>query len=216
MKGKAMNRRPFAVLSRTVARIPSRRDVLRCLVSTGLGLAVLPMANAAEGKNKHHKKHNKKQKKPRTQPPPPSPDFNQFGCLDAGQPCQGDSTLCCSGICEGVAPKPGKPDTSTCVGHSVGRCTPELSLCLTDDVTTSRCNLPEPGAFCLTTTGNAGFCASNAGFDYALSCQPCLKDNDCEALGFQVGSACVILQGGSFCRDECAATGGRACLPPAI
>jgi hypothetical protein len=180
--------------------VPSRRDVLRGLIAAGLGFGALRLPEAAAAKKKRKKK-------------PRKPTFSAFGCLNVGQPCRGDSATCCSGICQGKKPKKGKKDTSTCVAHNTGGCTPERSLCVTDSPA-SQCSAE---GVCLTTTGNAGFCAdADIGF---TNCQPCRTDTDCEALGFGAGAACVIFDG-QFCAspDEgCAGhngSSGTACLQP--
>lgn len=159
--------------------------------------------NAAARKRRANKK--RKKAKP-----------NAFGCLNVGQRCRGASTLCCSGVCGGKKPKQGKQDKRRCIAHSAGACTPQRSFCIVDDARDSLCNLPDLNSVCWTTTGNAGFCGTAVGFNPVISCQRCQKDKDCEALGFQRGSACVVTQVGESCGEVCAATDNLACIPPAL
>src|SRR5687768_1169815 len=125
---KTMNQPSFDVVTRTLSRLPSRRDVLRGLTSAGLGLGALRLSDAVAVKTKH-KKGKKRKRKKKSQPPITPPPFtlpplvfNQYGCIDVGRPCRGDSTNCCSGICQGTAPAAGQPDTSRCVAHDTGTC----------------------------------------------------------------------------------------------
>ncbi len=161
----------------------------------------------AEARSRHGKKR-KHKKTPATQP-----IFNQFGCLDVGQPCAGDSSQCCSGVCEGKPPKKGKPDTRVCAAHNAGACTTSRNRCTSVDPGLAVCNPNSQFAACLVTTGNAPFCGTLFNFDPAVTCQTCTRDADCLAIGFPSGSACVQL-GGTFC-NGCEATQNRACLPPA-
>src|SRR4051812_6523001 len=162
----------------------------------------------AEARSRHRKK--RKHKQP---PPLPQPVFNQFGCLDVGQPCAGDSSQCCSGVCEGIPPKKGKPDTRVCAAHNAGACTTSRNRCTSLAPGLAICNPNSQFAACLVTTGNAPFCGTLFNFDPAVTCQTCTRDADCLALGLPSGSACVQL-GGTFC-NGCEATQNRACLPPA-
>lgn len=197
----------FDAFIRSRASHASRRGALADLAS-GL-LAFVPLAfgggDTAEGKKK------RKAKKPRR---------NAFGCVDVGAGCAGNDDLCCSGICEGKKPPKGKKDTSQCVAHNAGGCTPQRSLCLTDSTTLSSCNASDT-AQCLTTTGNAGFCIPYGTIDQDVVCQICAKDADCLALGFPPGSACVIQRGAPGCGGSFDCTGingsaGTACHPPAV
>jgi hypothetical protein len=189
----------FDALTRSLSDTRSRRGALGTLVGGTFGLLGIASAVAKKGKGK---------KKPKPKLP-----LNTFGCVNVGQKCAGKSTNCCSGICQGKKPKKGKRDKSTCIAHNTGGCTPERSLCVTDSPA-SQCS---PEGVCLTTTGNAGFCAdADIGF---TNCQPCRKDTDCEALGFGAGAACAIFDG-PFCAspDEgCAGhngSSGTACVAP--
>jgi hypothetical protein len=125
----------------------------------------------------------------------------------------GNDSLCCSGVCQGKKPKKGKPDKRVCTAHHAGECSPRRDYCdLEQAPVNNLCNLPAETAFCVVTTGEAGFCASLLGFDAAIHCQACAKDADCEALGFPPGSACVVFSG----RCNACEPINRACLPPAI
>ncbi len=55
-----MDQTRFAVMTRLLRRIPSRRDVLRGLVGAGLGLGFVGLADPAEAKKKHKRKKKKK------------------------------------------------------------------------------------------------------------------------------------------------------------
>jgi hypothetical protein len=196
--------------------VPSRRDVLRALAGAGLGFGALRLPDAVAAKNKKRKGKKRKHKKRNQVPNPPvapSPPalpplvFNQYGCLDVGRPCRGDSTNCCSGICQGAAPAAGQPDASRCVAHNAGVCTVETNSCeLGVDV---RCNPSVPVSLCTSTTGNAGFCADiSAGT--TTHCRVCTRDTDCQD-EFGSGAACVVLDGA--CTPLCITTGRTACLP---
>jgi hypothetical protein len=175
----------------------------------GFGLGVLNWRDSAEAKQKH-KKH-KKRKQHKTAPEaPPQPVFNQFGCVDIGQPCLGDSSLCCSGICQGTAPARGQADTSVCVAHNAGPCVPAADSCMAPAAV--QCNASNRFSVCTLTTGNAGFCGDiSAGT--TTYCRVCSKDTDCQA-EFGAGAACVVL--GAACTPLCGVTGRTACLPAAI
>jgi len=196
----------YRALAIGAAPTRSRRGLLAGLTN-GL-LAALPLvlgSDDAAAKNK--KKGKKKKNKTLSPPPPPPPALNAFGCLDVGQPCQGDSTLCCSGICDGSAPAPGQPDTSVCVAHNAGICFADSDTCSVG--ARVPCNPGNPNCTCLLTTGNAGFCADLTHIDE--SCRLCSADSDCQA-EFGAGAACVVL--GGACTPVCGATGRTACLRP--
>jgi hypothetical protein len=157
----------------------------------------------------------KKKKKPGKKSSPLR--LNQFGCVDVGSPCRGNGANCCSGLCQGVKPRPGKKDSSRCVGHNEDSCTPARNRCTVADPASAACNPANAAAFCTVTTGNGVFCASNAGISEA-NCRPCARDSDCTAAGFPVGSACIVVSGGGpGCVGlTCVSSGGRACAPPGI
>jgi hypothetical protein len=171
--------------------------VLRGLLGTGLGLAFLPLQDAADAKKKRKKKKKKK---------PQSP-LNAFGCLDVGQPCRGKSANCCSGICQGGKPKKGKKDKSSCVAHNTGICTANTDSCAL--AVSVSCNPNNIDCYCTMTTGNAPFCGEFSPGPEA-HCRVCGKDTDCEA-EFGPGAACVLLDGN--CTHICPATGRTACVP---
>jgi hypothetical protein len=188
-----MNQNRFDALTRTLISVPSRRHLLRGLAGAGLGLGFARLPHAAEAKKKRKRKKRKEKK----------PQPNAFGCFNVGQPCNGDSANCCSGICEGTPPKKGKKDTSRCVAHDTGGCRAgqiPVGCGGSENVacTTSR----GKAGSCHTTTGQAGFCA----VDGAL-CHDCTTDPECEAQ-FGIGAACVL------CPGDCADFGGRACAAP--
>jgi hypothetical protein len=197
-----MDQRHVDVLKRFLTSTPSRRHLLAGLASLGLGLRAARLPGSADAKKNRHPKAKT-----------PKPVFNEFGCLDVGQPCRGNHALCCSGVCQGKKPKHGNPDKRICAAHHARSCSPRRDYCdLAQAPVNNLCNLPADTAFCVVTTGKAAFCASLLGFDAEIHCQDCAKDADCEALGFPPGSACVALSG----RCTACETVNRACLPPAI
>jgi hypothetical protein len=197
-----MDQERFDSLARRAGRIGTRRGI----VGAGLGgvLGALAIGDLDARKRKSKQKGNGGKPKP-----------NEFGCLNVGKACAGNDDTCCSGICQGQKPKKGEKDKSRCVGHDALGCTPQRSQCVVENLDDARCNLPNQGSFCMTTTGNAGFCSELAGLSVDLVCRPCSRDRDCVAFGFTPGSACVDLRAGN-CAGSCAETGGRACLPPAL
>jgi hypothetical protein len=174
----------------------SRRSLLGgALALTGGWFGIANTAARKKGKKRKGKKK------------PKALLFNQYGCVDVGQPCRGDSSTCCSGICEGVAPGRGKPDRSQCVAHNTSICTPALNICTTGSEST--CNANNASTHCTVTTGNAGFCADFTQ-GAAKHCRNCSRDTDCQA-EFGAGVACVVFTG--ICATYCPATGGTACMP---
>ncbi len=196
-----MDQQRLTTWTSSVRSLPSRRDVLRGLAGAGLGLGSLRLSNDVVAE-KHTRKLKKDKKKKRSQAV-----VNQYGCLNVGQPCRGDSTRCCSGICQGAAPKKGKPDTSRCVAHNTSICKVTSDSCTTG--LPVRCHATDPYRICLRTTGNAGFCAENPAGE--PRCRNCRRDTDCQA-EFGPGAACVVL--GGLCTTACLATGRTACLRP--
>jgi hypothetical protein len=197
----------FDDITRSLGTPATRRGLVRLLTRSSLAV----LAGSAFGAS--HVDAKKKRHKKKKKAPLPPPAFNQFGCLDVGQPCAGDSSQCCSGVCEGSPPKKGKADTRVCAAHNAGACTTSRNRCNSVDPGLAICNPNSQFAACLVTTGNAPFCGTLFNFDPAVTCQTCSKDADCLAVGFPSGSACVQL-GGTFC-NGCEATQNRACLPPA-
>jgi hypothetical protein len=202
-----MDTRRFQAITRSLCVCPSRRDILRGLTGTGLlSLFRWPQwESEVAAKKKRNKKHKQKKSKAPLPPPLPPPPFNAFGCLEVGQPCQGDSALCCSGICDA--------GTSTCVAHNSGTCFPDTTLCASDFPLGCGSNPSE--CLCMLTTGNATFCADLSHLsdldDFSEACRFCSTDTDCqEELGS--GAACVVLAGA--CTPFCLSTGRTACVRP--
>src|SRR5215217_4005502 len=104
----------FRSLPSGTAHSGSRRGLLTGLTSSLI--ATLPLSLASKDAAAKKTKGRKKTKKS------PPPTLNACGCVDVGQACQGDSALCCSGICQGAPPRPGQVDTSVCVAHNAGIC----------------------------------------------------------------------------------------------
>jgi hypothetical protein len=165
----------FNAVTETITNLPSRRDMLRSLAGAGIGLGAL-LGSAfgapdADAKKTRRKKKRKKQ---------PRPVFNQFGCLGVGQPCKGDSTICCSGICAGSAPRKGRPDTRVCAAHDTGTCKQDGVL--------APCN-NRTNCGCFRTTAGSDVCAE---LFPPSACAACQRDADCLALGFPPGTACAL------------------------
>lgn len=176
--------------------LPSRRDVMTALASLGLGLGVLRMPGAVARKRQRTGKKRPKKAKP-----------NAYGCLNMRQPCQGNSALCCSGICEGKKPKKGKRDKSRCVAHDAATCKVDFDFCTAG--VKHLCNATNEQCACVLTTGNAPFCGNFVG----SYCRECARDADCEAdLG--PGAACVVLKG--ICAPFCDEASHTACFPPCV
>src|SRR5262249_36562677 len=120
----------FDAIVRSLSRLPSRRDILRGFIGTGIGLGTL-RAEATEAKSKHHKKHRGEQ----SQSPPSRPSATctprcgrkrcgddgcggSCGSCAAGQFCssgtcctQKDKNVLCTADCGLNAPCPGRCDT---------------------------------------------------------------------------------------------------------
>jgi hypothetical protein len=195
-----MNQHRFPVVPRSLSAFPSRRDILRGLAGAGLGLGFLYRHESTGAKKKRKHKQKNKKAKP-----------NAFGCLDVGKPCGGNDAKCCSGICEGKKPKKGKRDSSRCVAHDAGICTPGSDVCKLEGV--AECHPSNSSCHCVRTTGNATFCGDTGGTGDgpASLCRVCHQDTDCQD-EFGPGAACVVYEG--LCSDYCAETGYTACVPP--
>jgi hypothetical protein len=179
-----MDQVTFDALARRAATRLTRRGAVAVVLSAALADLTPTPSDARAGNRK------KKRGKPRV---------NQFGCVNVGNRCRGNNSLCCSGICQGRKPKKGEKDRSRCVGHDALSCQAGQDSCSGTDVA---CSLEGD---CFVTTGKASFCG-----DAALSaCLDCTKDRQCEA-NFGPGAACVV------CDSSCAATGGRACVAAAL
>jgi hypothetical protein len=197
-----MNQHTFDTLACALAGLTCRRQTLRSLVSAGLGVGVLWRPADSDARKKRKKKR-----------PPILPVRNEFGCVDVGQACNGDDSLCCSGICEGLAPKKGQADTSRCVAHDTGICSPDSNACIL--VGPVGCGSSNADCYCLQTTGNGSFCGNTGGYgDLAALCRDCHRDTDCQQ-EFGPGAACVDFREG-FCEDICSSTGGTACVPACL
>lgn len=165
----------FDYLTRSLTDTASRRMLLGGFAAS-LGLAALCFPMSMEARKKRKNTNKKKQ-----------PAFNQFGCLNVGQKCRGNSANCCSGICQGKKPKKGQKDKSVCVAHDTGDCPPGLTaeICGGQENVFCTTGTGFPGGTCLTTTGNAGYCGADS------DCRQCTRDADCRAeLGPQ--AACVV------------------------
>jgi hypothetical protein len=213
-----MDQMRFDAMTRTWSSLPSRREVLRSLAGAGVGFGSLLLPGIAEAK-KHKKKTKKKRKEqpqlqlqPQPQPQPLSPlVFNQYGCVAVGQPCRGDGTNCCSGICQGAAPAEGQLDTSRCAAHGTGSCKQQgEGICTATNPAALKCN-NSANCACIETTAGSNFCYEGRADQADKLCTECSKDADCEALGFPPGSACAPVSAG-LCAGLCAT--GMACLIP--
>jgi hypothetical protein len=200
----------FDAVMRTLTSLPTRRNILQGLASVGIGVSGLRTSDVAEATKKSKHKKRKGKKKKRTTP---QPVVNQFGCLEVGQPCRGDSARCCSGICQGSAPtKKGKPDQSRCIAHGLGSCSQATpGACTATNPGALRCN-NEPNCLCMRTTAGSNYCHDGTALGMGIDiCANCAKDADCEALGYPAGSACAPISEG-ICSGTC--PGGMACLVP--
>lgn len=176
-------------LSRALTRASSRHDLVRQSFAGGLAALLGERLGLldVEAKHKRRRRHKHRHRR-RTPPPPPPPSplvFNRFGCIDVGQSCRGNNSLCCSGICEGSAPLTGQPDTSHCVAHNADVCLAGQSFCTGPTAVT--CGTTG-GGFCMTTTGNAGFCFDLGSADCSVTCT---RDPECVA-SRGPGAACVL------------------------
>jgi hypothetical protein len=209
----------FDVLTRSLGAAASRRTIGRALAGGALGTLFTSgfSALAVDAKRKRHKKKGKKRKRKNQTPPVATPQevpplvFNQYGCIDVGRPCRGDSYNCCSGICQGAAPTAGQPDTSRCVAHDTGTCEQAAEgLCTIPEVFLATCN-NRSNCGCLRTTGGSNYCAELFGGPGTSQCLPCQRDADCVALGLPAESACAPVSAGR-CAGTCATC--MACLVP--
>jgi hypothetical protein len=190
-----MNADRFDALTRFFTAGSSRRRVLGSMAAAlGAHLASpVPDSWGAKDNKKKRKKRKKSKKAKRTLQHEIQP--NGFGCVNVGGACRGDNANCCSGICQGNAPKKGQKDKSRCIAHDTGGCQPGNLICGADGqpCTTST---GEQGK-CFTTTGNAGYCVGNGEF---IACN---RDTDCQALEkFGAQAACVVclnVQVGTAC-----------------
>ena len=157
----------FADLLRAFSAPSLRRRALIRLAATALGVSVtLPSSRTIAKKRKKE------------------PQFNAFGCLDVGQPCGGKDQLCCSGSCKGKKPRRGKKDKRHCVGHDASTCLAGQDACAAELVSCESSH--SPFARCVTTTGQAAYCAGD------VFCRSCARDADCTKEEFESGAACII------------------------
>jgi hypothetical protein len=196
-----MSQNRFHDVTRSMTRLPSRRDLLRGLAGAGLGLGIVPRADLVEARKKR-KKRKKKDRKKETLPQP-----NAFGCLEIGDVCNSE-TDCCSGICAGAEGK------QTCQAHGTGNCPQaHVGICLAtaDEIPVLKCGNNDL-CFCYTTTSGSNFCGTRGPrIGEKTACADCQKDADCAALGFPAGSACAPV-GNGYCSGQCPT--GMACIPP--
>jgi hypothetical protein len=208
---RSMDAQRFDAIIRLLTERPSRRDVLRRLSGSGL-IAIAGERLAAPdiaARGKHGKK--RKKRKQRQQPasagaaPLPPPVLNAFGCVDVSQPCRGDSSLCCSGICGGPAPRPGESDQSRCLAHDTSTCqSGQRDAYCADGAAEVLCTTSagNQNGSCNTTTGNGAYCM-RAGY-----CRACTRDADCQVFCGS-SAACVLC-------SLCAAEGGTMCASPSL
>src|SRR3954463_13284774 len=133
----------FDAIVRSCSRFPSRRDILRGVIGTGVGLGSLRLQTAG-AKHKHHKKH--KNPQPQSPPSPPSPPSPTCTPHCGRKRCGDDG---CGGSCGRCAP--GQfCRTGTC-------CTPKSNT----DICTFQCdiNVPCPGR--CDTVNNVGTCGQS-------------------------------------------------------
>ncbi|MEZ4561500.1 MAG: conotoxin [Thermomicrobiales bacterium] len=163
----------FDDVARALSPLLSRRGLAGLL-----GLAVLGTAEVAEAKRKKRKKRRKKKNK-NGKDDKPQVEFNQFGCVNVGDFCE-NAGQCCSGICQNDA----------CQAHDVATCqSGQTDLTCSGVNSNVDCITPGGGdGLCLTTTGNAGFCAGDR---EVAPCVTCSKDADCVST-CGLDAACVI------------------------
>jgi hypothetical protein len=173
----------FDELSRTISRLPSRRDALRALTAAGLGLGGLQQTLTVEARNskrkgkkaKNRKDKNKKriddQNPPDDTPPPPPPPPGCTPTCTASNPCGDDgcggscgtcrtNEVCQSGTCICVPQcAPSNACGANGCGGSCGTCAGPT--CQGTTLTTPVCN----GGTCtpvVTSCGTGQVCFQNA------------------------------------------------------
>lgn len=193
-----MNAPRFDRFARKFGGGTTRRRLLAGLALSSLAGLVAARPAVEVAARKKHKK-NKKAKKPRP---------NAYGCLDVGKACNGDSTQCCSGICEGSKPKKGKPDKSRCVAHDTGICEVGFNICNAGMI--HYCEPDSINCVCMLTTGHASFCGDLSGSGGFAQCRECSQDTDCQG-EFGPGAACAVLA--DDCESICPDADGSVCVP---
>ena len=174
-----MDGKRFDSLARTVGRRRSRRDAFQALAAAGLAAAAARLGLGAE----------------------PAAEAQvtverRFNCTAVGDTCKGNDSQCCSGRCKGKKRKEGKN------GNGIGETRASASLMIRPGARPGRiratldiavaCGFRGRGG-CLKTTGNASFCGQIEGQrPPRLHCENCTTDQDCEALGYGSGAACVV------------------------
>ena len=173
----------FDALARSLPPSAARRWALAAALGGGLALfgleAPTPSARGAAKDETSRKKKKPRKKKPK---------LNRFGCVDVGGFCRNNGQ-CCSNICTG------KKNRKTCQAHNdgFGACGAlPLGFCAPDDggliaATVCTSSVDEEG-FCVTTTGDAFYCA--VGEVQTSGCVSCTKDKDCERF-CGAGAACI-------------------------
>lgn len=183
--GGVMDSDRFDAVTRLFAPLLTRRGLAGLL-----GMAALGRIDLAEAKKRKRKKK-RKNKKGKGGNQPPEVKLNQFGCVNVGDFCE-SASQCCSGTCEG----------SACKAHDTGICQAGQNVIFcADGATNISCTGPGGAlGLCLTTTGNAGLCATDR------QCVSCKKDADCQSASVcGPGAACVVCA-------NCLDTGGTACV----
>jgi hypothetical protein len=113
-----MDQHLLPALAHVLSSIPSRRDVLRGLAGTGLGLAALRTPDTGEAKKRKHKKN---------KPCPPCKKRKKGKCKGAlpdGTPCPDGA--CQRGACQPTDPCPGQRSCE-------GACIPTDQCCTQED-----------------------------------------------------------------------------------
>ncbi len=190
MQGDLMDNTRFDDVTRALSPLLTRRGLAGLL-----GIAALGATEVADAKKKRRKRRKKKGGDHNT--PTPVVKFNAFGCVDVGAFCEA-ADQCCSGICT----------NSACRSHDVDVCqTGQSNVFCTDGVTDTSCRGGGGGkGLCATTTGSAGFCATDR------QCVACKKDADCQtASTCGAGAACVICANCVDTGTACMASGAAGC-----
>lgn len=181
----------FDAVTRVFAPLLTRRGLAGLL-----GLTALGRIDLAEAKKRKRKKK-RKNKKGKGGNQPPEVKLNQFGCVNVGDFCE-SASQCCSGICE----------SSACKAHDTDNCqAAQTDLTCSGVNTNVQCSAAGGGeGLCLTTTGNAGYCAGDREF---APCVTCKKDADCQS-ACGLDAACVIC---ANCPDgrTCAGSAENSC-----
>jgi hypothetical protein len=171
-----MNFRAFDAVARGLTRTPSRRDILRSLSSTGIGLGIARWSELAEARKKRKRKRKKKKS-----PPPCTPSC-------AGRVCGDDG---CGGICGDSCPPGERCVQGRCVclagTERCGvRCVPPCSIAEVRNPETCGCCQPNGTPFC--TPGATTRCCSGECLDVMTDLcvgkspgEPCRFDAQCHS-----------------------------------